>query len=251
MSVLVFLDLDDTIMQTLPKCPPGERLEIAAVNRDGSPGSFMTKKQRALVDWLLATTHVIPCTGRNLSAYQRVKLPFTGQAILNHGGTIADARGEPDLGWYDRVDPALVPLGALQDAVLGHARENGLTLRARLIGDHDRTLYLSVKHPAADMAQIALCAAFLEKTIDHATQRLVSSANNLAVIPRAFSKGRAVRHLIASRGFPDEVVLGFGDTPSDLGFMAACDLSVLPQRSPLSHAMHAAVRVGAGLGDDE
>jgi len=33
--IVIFLDLDDTILQTAPKCPPGEPVEPAAVDRAG------------------------------------------------------------------------------------------------------------------------------------------------------------------------------------------------------------------------
>ncbi len=231
MSVVAFLDLDDSIFQTLPKCPPGARLEVAAVNRDGSPGSFMTPKQRRLVDWLLATTHVIPTTGRNLEAYRRVRIAFPGCAILNHGGTIVDAQGAPDLEWYEQLESDLCPdeLRRLQLEVLAQS----FGVRARLIGDHGRTLYLSVKHPSVDLAELAACRRFLAARIDRDRVRLIESANNLAVLPVGVSKERAVRHVISSRAAPDELVLGLGDAPSDLGFLKLCDIAGAPTRSAI------------------
>src|SRR5689334_914937 len=98
MQTFVFLDLDDTILQTRPKCPAGEPIHPAAHGRDGQPLSFITDRQRALLDLFAAAT-VIPTTARNHDAFRRVRLLFTGHAILDFGGVILRPDGTPDPGW--------------------------------------------------------------------------------------------------------------------------------------------------------
>src|SRR5262245_40812091 len=99
MRLVVFLDLDDTLFQTRPKCPDGEPLHLAAFRRDGEALSFMTARQRALFDWLSATASVVPTTARNRDAFRRVRLPFTGPAILDFGGVVLQPDGTPDPVW--------------------------------------------------------------------------------------------------------------------------------------------------------
>ncbi len=104
MTPIALVDLDDTLLQTRGKCPPGVELWPAATGRDGQPLSFMTPAQRALFAWLDATTRVVPVTARTLDAFQRVALPFRHGAVLSFGGTVLRPDGQPDLDWHANVD---------------------------------------------------------------------------------------------------------------------------------------------------
>src|SRR4051794_419713 len=116
MRTYVFLDLDDTILQTRLKCPPGEPLHPAAYRRDGSPLSFMTGRQQALLGLLTRGASVIPTTARNLDAFRRVGLAFPHLAILDFGGVVLLPDGTPDPAWDAVVRPqALALAGELQD----------------------------------------------------------------------------------------------------------------------------------------
>src|SRR5205823_998696 len=96
MRTVLFLDLDDTIFQTRPKCPVGEPVRPAAFRRDGTPLSFMTDRQRALLDVLSRAATVIPTTARSLDAFRRVDLAFGHAAILDFGGVVLTPGGELD-----------------------------------------------------------------------------------------------------------------------------------------------------------
>src|SRR5829696_6733221 len=104
MRTYVFLDLDDTILQTRLKCPPDEPVHPAAHGRDGQPLSFITDRQRALLDLFTAAT-VIPTTARNRDAYRRVRLPFRDHAIIDFGGVILRPDDTPDPAWDAVVRP--------------------------------------------------------------------------------------------------------------------------------------------------
>src|SRR5215213_1343797 len=88
MQMLTLIDLDDTLFQTRPKCPPGAALETAAVARDGAPLSFTIPRQRALFDAVQSRGPVIPVTARNLDAFRRVQLPFSSFAVLDFGALV-------------------------------------------------------------------------------------------------------------------------------------------------------------------
>src|SRR5215212_4908279 len=155
MRTYVFLDLDDTILQTRPKCPAGEAVVPAAYGKDGAPLSFMTDRQRALLALLSASATVVPTTARNLDAFRRVRLAFTDLAILDFGGVILRPDGSPDPGW----DAVVRPLAERAAPELQHSlREaqrfieaRGLGVNARLVGDFDMALYLVLKHPGGDL----------------------------------------------------------------------------------------------------
>src|SRR5262245_14155520 len=87
MRVVVFLDLDDTLFQTLPKCPEGGGFAPATHDSSGRPASFMTPRQESLLHLLRGAT-IIPTTARNLAAFRNVLVPFDSFAILDFGGVI-------------------------------------------------------------------------------------------------------------------------------------------------------------------
>src|SRR5262245_58580522 len=95
MRVVVFLDLDGSIFQTRPKCPPGESLLPGALDRAGQPLSFMTARQERLLA-LFRGAIVIPTTARNLDAFRRVTLRFDSLAILDFGGVVLLPDGSLD-----------------------------------------------------------------------------------------------------------------------------------------------------------
>src|SRR5829696_8138848 len=103
MRIVLFLDLDDTVFHTGPKCPPGEAVRPAARRRDGTPLSFMTDRQRALLEVLFRSATVIPTTARSLDAFRRVDLPFAHAAVLDFGGVVLLPGGTLDLAWDGRV----------------------------------------------------------------------------------------------------------------------------------------------------
>src|SRR5262245_41221191 len=137
MHTYVFLDLDDSILQTRPKCPLGEELFPAAYARDGGPLSFMTARQQALLTLLSANAAVIPTTARTLDAVRRVRLSFDQLAILDFGGVILLPDGRPEPGWDALIRPRAEEAGTELRRMLQEVRrfidERGLGVNARLV----------------------------------------------------------------------------------------------------------------------
>ena len=247
MDILTFLDLDDTVFQTRRKCPPGAPLAVGTVARDGAPLSFMTEPQRALVEWLVRTTTVIPTTGRSQDALRRVQIPFEHGAILCHGGTILGPGGELDRAWDERVSAilarsrdALVRACATLEALEERA---SLGLRVRAVGDCGRDVYVVVKHPSADPRALAAARGVCDELVStDPSLRLVATDNNLALIPREIRKEAAARY-VRERLSAARVTIGVGDSLADLGFMLDCHFAMLPAGSQIvTQALHRADR---------
>jgi hypothetical protein len=239
MRIVLFLDLDDTIFQTEPKCPAGEPVRPVAHRRDGTPLSFMTERQRALLDLLFRAATVIPTTARNLDAFRRVDLPFHHVAILDFGGVVLLPDGTLDKSWDSQVRPRARELAreltTHHQAIERFIAEQRLGAYARVIADFDMPLYLVIKHPDGDCSKLQPIREKLAVTADAELFFVHCNDNNLALVPRFLGKERAVQHVLERHLGPEPVLtLGLGDSLSDAPFLDLCDYSLLPRACQLA-----------------
>ncbi|MCI0462540.1 MAG: hypothetical protein L0Z62_36790 [Gemmataceae bacterium] len=230
----VFLDLDDTILQTLPKCPAGEPVHPTAYRRDGTPLSFMTARQQGLLKRLTEAGTVIPTTARNLDAFRRVDLPFRSLAILDFGGVVLLPDGRPDPEWDEHIRPQALAAGprleALRQSIQAFSDRHGLGAVARVICDFAMPLYVVVKHPGGAARSLETI-----RTEHLATESLEGlfvhhNDNNLSLVPRFLGKNRAVRYVIERHLGPGPVLtLGVADSLTDAPFLALCDYVLIPR----------------------
>ena len=233
--IVIFLDLDDTILQTAPKCPPAEPVEPAAVDRAGQALSFMTRAQRRLLAFWLERGTVIPVTGRTDEALARVTLQFESWRITHHGAVIRQPDGCLPGWWYAEIRPLLVaaqPLlwecatGLEQGAVAG-----GYRVRSHSIDEW--LTYISVK-ANADEAALAGVRARLATTDLPEELALHHNGNNLAVTVRGARKHDAVRRVAAELERDGPIVsIGAGDSLTDIPFLRVCDFALVPRDSQI------------------
>lgn len=238
MNVYAFLDLDDTLFQTLPKCPPDAPRRPAAFRRDGEPLSFMTDRQTRLLEVLESMATVIPVTARNLDAFRRVNLTFRSFAILDFGGVILNPDGQPDPVWDAHIRPqarsARIALEEIRAAVQESSTRNQLGVNARLIGDFDMPLYVVVKHPEANVAALDRIRCEHLGTLDLGPFFVHANGNNLSIVPRFLGKEHAVRHVLDNHlAAGPRLTIGIGDSLSDVPFLRLCDFLMAPSQSQL------------------
>jgi hypothetical protein len=243
MQTYVFLDLDDTLFQTRPKCPPDEPLTPAALGRDGEPLSFMTQRQQALFDLLARSGTIIPTTARNLDAFRRVRLTFRSLAILDFGGVVLLPDGNLDPVWDAHVRPLAIAfvseLEQLRQTLVEFIGKHRLGVSPRIITDFGMPLYIVMKHPAGNVA--VLDRVRREMLADLDTERFLVHANdnNLSVMPRFLGKEQAVRHVIEHHLGDDPVLtIGVADSLSDAAYLGLCDFAMLPRGSQLARLLN-------------
>lgn len=238
---VALVDLDDTLFQTLRKCPPDiahDRLTALGFARDGAPLSYATPRQMRFLTWLSETTHLVPVTARSLDALRRAHLPFKA-AICAHGGVILGDDGEVDNGWSEAISAKAAghaeELARLADAIAAEATRQRVRINARVLTEGPLPLYTLAKHADAD-------ADALFAVVDAAVPSLPPgwtdhrNGNNVALMPPYLGKHHAVAHILPAlrARFPDAPVIGIGDSRTDAPFMGLCDFAMLPTGSQLA-----------------
>jgi len=243
MRAIAFVDLDDTLFQTIRKCPPDipeSALTPLGFAKDGSPLSYATPRQMAFIGWLTETTLFVPVTARGLDALLRVRIPFTA-AVCAHGGVVLGDDGEPDAEWAAHVavqaQAHATALAALADAVSRSAEERGTPLAVRVLSEGPVGLYVLVKHPHAIDAELhAAVDAMLGSVPDGWTVH--RNGNNVAIMPPYLGKAHAVAHILPGlrARYPDAPTIGIGDSLTDAPYMRLCDFAMTPTGSQLAAA---------------
>jgi len=243
MQRYVFLDLDDTLFQTLRKCPLDDRLQARAFLPDGVAHSFSTPKQQWLWQWFSEGFKVVPVTARDAGAFARVDLPFSEEAVLNHGAVILDKSGIPDPGWMALTLKQLSEfMGHLLD--LWHEIEvfcrQGNGYKTRLVQDFDITWYGVIKHndgTEAPLLDLVHAVIGNHPAITGGKLYWHLNGNNLAVLPKPINKENAVAYLLRryQQQHPELLTFGAGDSRTDAAFMSLCDYALIPKNTQLSH----------------
>jgi hypothetical protein len=239
-QLYTFIDLDDTLFQTLPKCPPGEPNRCVAFRKDGAPLSYMTRRQERLFEILAAAGTLIPVTARNSGSFGRVRLSFSSFAILDFGGVILQPDGRPDAAWDAQIRlqaRASAPvLEELLRSLVGFIERHCLGVRARIIHDFDMPLYIVMKHPGGDLTALGRIIDDCLPTLDLRECFVHANHNNLSLVPKHLGKEHAVRFLLERLG-GDVLSVGIGDSLSDVPFLSLCDFMMAPRGTQLASAL--------------
>lgn len=244
MQSYIFLDLDDTLFQTLRKCTlaaDDPRLQARAYLPDGTPNSFATHKQQWLWHWLAKGFKIVPVTGRDVYAFERVNLPFQEEVVLNHGAVILNKQRNIDKVWMSRMlrdlpsyHEKLLLVWAEVEAYC--RRHHGF--KTRIVIDFDISWYGVIKH--ADGSENTLLTVLNNIIKPHPCVCDGSlywhlNGNNLAVLPKIINKESAVGYLMEGykQQHPDLLTFGAGDSKSDAPFMALCDYALIPKNTQL------------------
>ena len=234
MNPLVLTDLDDTLFQTLPKCPPGiTGLRQMSSLVDGTPSGFATPLQQNFLRWL-ETGSVVPVTARGRDVLARVNIG-SAPAICSNGGCILGDDGALDGTWHAWL-VAQAREAAPVAEVYRLLTDPLCTQRFRhwAVEDAGLDLYIVIKSNAQDDAALATLEQDLAPIVP-VGWRCHRNGNNLAYLPPWLSKRHAARYFIdrVRAEQPDRPIIGIGDSVSDVGFMDLCDFAAVPTGSQL------------------
>jgi len=246
MRAIAFVDLDDTLFQTIRKCPAdvsADALTPLGFAKDGSALSYATPRQMAFIAWLTETTVFVPVTARGLDALRRVRIPFTA-AVCAHGGVVLGDDGEPEAQWAAHVAAQAgrhaPTLATLAEAVTSSAAELGAPLAVRVLSEGPVGLYVLVKHPDAIDAELNAAVDAMLGAVP-AGWTVHRNGNNVAIMPPYLGKAHAVAHILPRlrARYPHAPTLGIGDSLTDAPYMGMCDFAMTPTGSQLANAFRA------------
>lgn len=234
MTPLILTDLDDTLFQTLEKCPSDRRgLKQMSSLIDGSPSGFATPMQQYFLRWIESAT-VVPVTARGRDVLARVAIA-QAPAIASNGGCILLADGALDLAWHENLAAQAANSAPVLDVYrLLTAPLCTTRFRHWSVEENGLDLYVVIKSNARDHEALAELEQELAATLPFGW-RCHRNGNNLAYLPPWLSKRHAVHYMIEAvrAETPDRPVIGIGDSISDVGFMDLCDFAMAPTRSQL------------------
>jgi hydroxymethylpyrimidine pyrophosphatase-like HAD family hydrolase len=242
MQPYIFLDLDDTLFQTLRKCNAEDpsRLQLRATLPDGTPNSFATPKQQWLWHWLAKDFKLVAVTARDFHAFGRVDLPFQEEVVLNHGAVILDKQRNVDAVWMAKMLATLPEyhekLLAVWQKIEAYCTPDP-SFKLRLVDDFDTTWYGVIKHKSgteAALLPVLQCIENHQYLIDGSLYWHLNG-NNLAILPKIINKQDAVEYLIErfKQQFPDVLTFAAGDSKSDAAFLGLCDYALIPTNTQL------------------
>ena len=233
-KIVVFTDLDDTLIQTKRKLPEHALTTLGATDREGNALSFFTQSQKIMLDMFTQNgAHIIPITGRNTDALNRVQYKFHGFRSVSHGAVVLKDNKTVCENWLSEIESLLMDWPELLEycnkEIEQIIKSHKLDARTRVIIDMDIPAYISVKGSIQDLEIIKQNNPLNEKFNRHENGR------NHALLPPYASKKRAVEYIKKQLELTvNDLIIGLGDSLSDLDFMRCCQFSMMPVNSQIA-----------------
>lgn len=227
-KTVIFTDLDDTLIQTRRKIPVGANTSLGATDREGNPLSFFTQSQKKLLDlFSYGDAIIIPVTGRNTEALNRVLYDFDNFRAVSHGAVVLKNNNTVCCRWLSEIEPHLNKWPELLNRCNEEIEEiinyYQLDARTRVIIDNDIPSYISVKGQEDALRVIGQHNGLRKSFSMHENGR------NHAILPPYASKKKAVEYIMKQLNVDaNDLVIGLGDSLSDLDFMQSCQFSMIP-----------------------
>lgn len=235
MKPLFLTDCDDTLFKTARKISDAalDECEVASTLTDGSASGYRTPRLQYLRT-LMENGDVVPVTARSRDVLARCSVP-QAPAICSNGGVIVREDGKIDAEWHATIVRHVGDGSLIREIHERAAHIAGDGFRHWTVDEEGIPLYIVLKSNASDEAAVARTAADIDDEGLPEGWRIHVNGNNLALMPPWISKRAAARHLLARirSETPHRLVIGVGDSVSDLGFMEECDFAMHPTDSQI------------------
>jgi HAD superfamily hydrolase (TIGR01484 family) len=232
---VIFTDLDDTLIQTQGKVPEHALTLLGATDKNGYPLSFFTQSQKMMLGLFEKSgAIIIPVTGRNTDALNRVVYEFDNYRAVSHGAVVLKDKELICDNWLNEIGKELDEWRELMQICNLEIQQtidsNQLDARTRVIIDQNVPAYISIKGKEDALSFIKGNNRFGDKFRRHENGR------NHALLPPYASKKKAVEYIMKRLELDvNDLIVGVGDSLSDLEFMQSCQFAMLPNNSQIAN----------------
>lgn len=220
--MLFAVDLDNTLIYSYKHYHQG----VCVERKEGKALSYMTAEAYTLLQQLKEQLTIVPLTTRSLEQYRRIQLWSAGEAsyALTTNGAILLVGGQPDDAWARETDALIQEsLVELEKALALLAQDKAVTLEARFVDE----AFVYAKSCAVTESM-----EMLAKELDGEKIYLDHNGEKLYVLPKALTKGTALKRLVKRLGASQTIAAG--DSLFDLSMLEAANVAIIPQNSMLS-----------------
>lgn len=236
MKTIFFTDCDDTLFRTARKIDEVaiEECEVASTLKDGRPSGYRTPRLGFLRD-LMNSQFVIPVTARSVEVLSRCDVPQK-PSVCSNGGVIIGEDGLPDTNWQRHIRECIGDGKKIREVYQKLVSKTDDGFRHWIVEEYGDPMYICFKHNEHEKHLDPLVVFIEENSILPEGWKIHKNSNNLAILPSWISKRKAVRYLIDKnrQENPHRLMIGVGDSLSDLGFMEECDFSMFPNSSQIA-----------------
>lgn len=234
--MLIFTDIDDTLMKTKRKINNIENLSIGAYAESGEALSYIEPERKDFIHNFLEKHTVIPVTARSYSALTRVELVFKQEKIINFGAHILNENNILLSDWQEIINQQQV-LNDIINKV--DFIENHFTIPeyVKLIKriEFENFIFFNFRNTHLNLEENI---TFAKKLTDFLNNNNINdfylyiTDRDVTMIPSYIKKERAVEFLL--KKYQNITSIGIGDHKNDYSFMHLCDFSIFPNDSSLA-----------------
>jgi hydroxymethylpyrimidine pyrophosphatase-like HAD family hydrolase len=227
-KILFFTDIDDTLIQTKRKTDFNLSCEVAGLNRESNPHSYIYSGVKEFVDSLIDSGVIfIPTTARNYESYSRTifkKNSRISNYILNFGAEVY-INNTLDEVWNQRIldNYSQIDLDLILNETINLLSEFELNIKS--IDNY----YISIhnKKGQDDNELNSRLDSILKEFLSTKSNfYLYRNDNSFAILPNFLNKSFAVEYILSK--YKPLLTIGAGDNINDLHFMDRCHFQLMP-----------------------
>lgn len=238
MKTLFFIDLDDTIFQTKRKNVDG--IYQATVSENIDSYSYMTEAQKTFLDIFLNSNDVkiIPLTARDYNQYKRVELSNHDKitsASVYFSGMIID-NNEIDKEWSKYIEKCYKSLKTSMEDMFKYMKKyvDDDKFKLYMLDDYYPVIKNRNKDSNVYIKENTLLADKLKEIITD-EYFMHFNSNNISILPNFLNKVNSMNYFI--KKYKPSLILGSGDSITDLDFMNKCHFKMIPINSQIDKIM--------------
>lgn len=234
--MIIFTDIDDTLMKTKRKISNIDTCKIGAYSESGNVLSYIDNTRLDFIESFVKKHIFIPVTARSFSALKRVQLSFDYEKVINFGAHILNNDNSLNEEWN---------LSILQNQINAQILEKAEFIKNKFIIptpielieriEFNSFIFLNFRNSLLNLEDNKVFANNLSQFLimnNIYDFYFYITDRDVTLIPQYIKKEFAVDFLL--KKYSDLTSIGIGDHKNDFSFMQLCDFSIFPNDSSLS-----------------